>query len=77
MDCLPYDLSMNDQADQADTGSQENNSLEKSDADNITVPFAFIGKQSSNGNGNVITDISLGTTARSARPTSTPSRASS
>ena len=47
MDCLPYDLSMSDNADQADTGSQENNSLEKSDADNITVSFAYLGKNAS------------------------------
>ena len=44
MDCLPYDLSMNDQADLDDSaGSLENNSFEKSDADNITVGFARIG----------------------------------
>ena len=45
MDCLPYDLSMNDQADKDDAaGSQENNSFEKSDEDFITAPFARIGK---------------------------------
>ncbi len=44
MDCLPYDLSMNDNADQADTESQEFNSYEKSDADNITAAFAYLGK---------------------------------
>ena len=44
MDCLPYDVSMNDQADLDDTaGSQENNSFEKSDEDNITCQFARIG----------------------------------
>ncbi len=44
MDCLPYDLSMNDQADLDDSaGSLENNSFEKSDDDNITVNFARIG----------------------------------
>ena len=48
MDCLPYDLSMNDQADLDDSaGSLENNSFEKSDADNITVGFARIGAGSS------------------------------
>ncbi len=47
MDCLPYDLTMNDNADQADTESQENNSFEKSDADNITVSFAYLGKNAS------------------------------
>ena len=47
MDCLPYDLSMNDNADQADTGSQEFNSLEKSDEDFITTSFARIGAQGS------------------------------
>lgn len=44
MDCLPYDTAMNDNADQPDTKSQEFNSFEKSDEDNITVPFAYIGK---------------------------------
>lgn len=45
MDCLPYDLSMNDQADLDDSaGSQENNSFEKSDEDYITTSFAGIGK---------------------------------
>lgn len=43
MDCLPYDLSMNDNADQADTQSQEFNSLEKSDPDDITCTFARVG----------------------------------
>ena len=45
MDCLPYDLSMNDNADQPDTESQEFNSFEKSDADNITTSFAYLGKK--------------------------------
>ena len=45
MDCLPYDLSMNDNADLDDTAhSQENNSFEKSDEDFITTSFARIGK---------------------------------
>lgn len=43
MDCLPYDLAMNDNADQPDTQSQEFNSFEKSDPDDITVPFARVG----------------------------------
>ncbi len=43
MDCLPYDLAMNDNADQADTSSQEFNSLEKSDEDEISAKFATIG----------------------------------
>ena len=44
MDCLPYDLSMNDQADLDDAaGSQEFNSFEKSDEDFITTAFARIG----------------------------------
>ena len=44
MDCLPYDVSMNDNADLDDSaGSQENNSFEKSDADDITCAFARIG----------------------------------
>ncbi len=50
MDCLPGDLVMTDQADLDDAAnSQENNSFEKSDADNITVPFARVGKLSSDG----------------------------
>ncbi len=43
MDCLPYDVSMNDNADIADTESQEFNSFEKSDEDFITTSFARIG----------------------------------
>ena len=44
MDCLPYDLSMNDLADLDDAaGSQENNSFEKSDEDHITASFARVG----------------------------------
>ncbi|MGN0256605.1 MAG: hypothetical protein ACI4D6_11580, partial [Chordicoccus sp.] len=43
MDCLPYDVSMNDNADLDDAaGSQENNSYEKSDSDEITTSFATI-----------------------------------
>lgn len=50
MDCLPGDICMTDQADLDDAAnSQENNSFEKSDADNITVPFARVGKLSSGG----------------------------
>ena len=48
MDCLPYDPSMNDNADQASTTSQEFNSHEKEDDDHITVPFARVGKLLSN-----------------------------
>ena len=44
MDCLPYDTAMNDNADLPDTGSQEFNSYEKSDADNITTSFARVAK---------------------------------
>ena len=52
MDCLPYDVSMNDNADLDDSaGSQENNSFEKSDEDEITCSFARVGKE---GNGGVI-----------------------
>ena len=58
MDCLPYDLSMNDNADQADTESQEFNSLEKSDADNITVSFAYLGKNATTGVRQIDTDTS-------------------
>ena len=43
MDCLPYDVSMNDNADQPDTESLPENSFEKSDADNVTCTFARIG----------------------------------
>lgn len=44
MDCLPYDVSMNDQADLDDSaGSLENNSFEKSDEDEITTSFARVG----------------------------------
>ena len=47
MDCLPYDLTMNDNADLDDSaGSQENNSFEKSDDDVITVPMASLVKGS-------------------------------
>lgn len=45
MDCLPYDSSMYDNADQA-YSQQEFNSMEKEDEDHITVPFARIGKLS-------------------------------
>lgn len=45
MDCLPYDLTMNDNADQEDPESNPNNSFEKSDADTITTSFARIGAQ--------------------------------
>ena len=58
MDCLPYDLAMNDNADQADTESQEFNSLEKSDADNITVSFAYLGKNATTGVRQIDTDTS-------------------
>ena len=51
MDCLPYDLSMNDNADLDDAAnSQENNSYEKSDADNITTAFANIGTSNTSDN---------------------------
>lgn len=44
MDCLPYDVAMNDQADLDDSaGSLENNSFEKSDEDAITTSFARVG----------------------------------
>ncbi len=45
MDCLPGDLCMTDQAHLDDgENSQEHNSFEKSDEDNISVPFARVGK---------------------------------
>lgn len=45
MDCLPGDLVMTDQAHLDDeAASQVHNSFEKSDEDNITVPFARVGK---------------------------------
>lgn len=43
IDCLPYDISMSDNADQASTTSQEKNSHEKEDEDHITAAFARIG----------------------------------
>jgi len=44
LDCLPYDLTMNDNADLDDgAASLPENSFEKSDKDNITVGFARIG----------------------------------
>ncbi len=43
MDCLPYDLSMSDNAN-LPYSKQEPNSHEKEDEDHITVPFARIGK---------------------------------
>jgi len=43
MDCLPYDLTMNDNAAEPDTQSQPGNSFEKSDEDTITTSFARIG----------------------------------
>ena len=45
MDCLPYDVAMNDRADLDDSaGSQENNSFEKSDDDVLTVPMGSLVK---------------------------------
>ncbi len=45
MDCLPGDLVMTNQAHLDDeAASQVHNSFEKSDEDNITVPFARVGK---------------------------------
>ena len=43
MDCLPYDTSMSDNADQS-YSRDPSTTNEKEDADNITVPFAYIGK---------------------------------
>lgn len=48
MDSLPYDLSMNDNANKPDTESQAINSFEKSDEDNIIAPYARIGKAGGN-----------------------------
>ncbi|MEE3440452.1 hypothetical protein, partial [Ruminococcus sp.] len=46
MDCLPYDVTMNDNADLDDSlGSLEDASFEKSDEDVITAEFARIGKR--------------------------------
>ncbi len=47
MDCLPYDLTMNDSADQSDPKSNPENSFEKSDDDHITTSFARVGNGSS------------------------------
>ena len=43
MDSLPYDTSMSDNADQP-YSKDPSTTHEKEDADNITVPFAYIGK---------------------------------
>lgn len=43
MDSLPYDTSMSDNADQP-YSKDPSTTEEKEDADNITVPFAYIGK---------------------------------
>lgn len=43
MDCLPYDTSMSDNADQS-YSRDPSTTNEKEDDDNITVPFAYIGK---------------------------------
>lgn len=43
MDSLPYDTSMSDNADQP-YSKDPSTTYEKEDADNITVPFAYIGK---------------------------------
>ncbi len=45
MDCLPYDLSMNDNADK-EYSKEPSGSHEKEDKDHITAPFARIGKLS-------------------------------
>ncbi len=45
MDCLPYDLSMNDNADK-EYSKEPSGSQEKEDEDHITAPFARIGKLS-------------------------------
>ena len=43
MDCLPYDLSMNDNASEPDTeGSQRKYSFEKNDQDHISADFASV-----------------------------------
>ncbi|GGI14461.1 hypothetical protein GCM10007377_11050 [Galliscardovia ingluviei] len=53
MDALPYDMAMNDNAALDDAaGSQEKNSFEKSDFDNLTTTMAYIGKQGSAGGDN-------------------------
>ena len=46
MDCIPYDITMNDNADQSDPASNPENSFEKGDEDNITTSFARIGNGS-------------------------------
>ena len=43
MDSLPYDTSMSDNADQS-YSKDPSTTKEKEDDDNITVPFAYIGK---------------------------------
>lgn len=52
MDCLPGDIVMTNQAHLDDAAaSQVHNSFEKSDEDNITVPFARVGKLLSGSSG--------------------------
>ena len=64
MDSLPYDLTENDNADQDDSaGSQENNSFEKSDEDNFTVPFARIGAKDSGSTGGGSTTVPVSSVA--------------
>ena len=68
MDCLPYDPSMNDNADKAATMSQEFNSMEKEDEDHITVPLARVGKA-----GSTPPPTPQPSTEESTQPSSTPS----
>ena len=84
MDSLPYDMAMNDNADLADTTSQENNSYEKSDLDNFTVDMANIGgseppvtvKSVKIDQSDYTTDISNGATTKKLTATTDPKGAS-
>ncbi len=74
MDCLPYDLSMNDNADLDDSaGSQENNSFEKSDEDYVTTSFARVVTAGSGSSSSTSTDTSSATTTDSTVDSTTDS----
>ena len=80
MDSLPYDLAMNDNADLPDTGSQVNNSFEKSDDDMFSVKMANIGgeeppvetKSVKINQGDYTTDITDGATTKQLTATTDP-----
>ncbi|MDD6847952.1 MAG: starch-binding protein, partial [Oscillospiraceae bacterium] len=73
MDSLPYDLSMSDNADKPYSG-QENNSNEKEDEDNITVPLARIGKSGSVNPSQPTTKPTTQPTTATTKPTTPPTQ---